>query len=202
LPAEEYNALPGTVTVREIRWLIAAKGARVTKIVLITTLTDPVKWPAAAVAALYLQRWEIELRFDDLKTTLGMDFLRGRSPAVAEREVAMHRIANNLIRLLLQRSAAAAGAGGPGVHRLSFKGTLDRLRQYGPPLLDTLCAAARRRMLRDLLEAIARDLVPVRPGRHAPRQRKRRPKPYPLLTCPRHAVILPEPRRRKHRKLS
>jgi hypothetical protein len=198
LPVEEYAALPGTVTVREIRWLVAgANGTRVQELILITTLTDALAWPAAAVAALYLRRWEIELRFDDVKTTLGMDMLRGRSPAIAEREVAMHRIAYNCIRLLMQRAAAGAGAGGPGVHRLSFKGTLDRLHQYGPRLLETASRAEHRRVLTALLEAIARDEVPKRPGRHEPRQRKRRPKAYPLLTCPRHAVPMPEPRRKK-----
>ena len=170
--------------------------------ILITTLTDEKAWPAAAIAALYLRRWEIEMRFDDLKTTLGMDLLRGRSPAIAEREVALHRIAYNLIRLLMQRAAGSAGAGGISVHRLSFKGTLERLRHSGQRLLETASAAAHRRVLSDLLASIARDPVPLRPGRHEPRQRKRRPKAYPLLTCSRHAVPLPEPRRRRTAKSS
>lgn len=198
LPAEESSALPATVRVREIRWRPpAGHGVRVREIILITTLTDAVVWPAEAIAALYLRRWEIEMRFDDLKTTLGMELLRGRTPAIAEREVALHRIGYNLIRLLMQRAAASAGAGGPSVHRLSLKGTLDRLRQYGPGLLERAGRAACRRVLGDLLDAIARDVVPARPGRQEPRQRKRRPKPYPLLTRPRHTVPLPEPRRRK-----
>jgi hypothetical protein len=40
----------------------------------------------------------------------------------------------------------------------------------------------------DRLEIIARDQVPERPGRRAPRAVKRRPKPYQLLNRPRHRM--------------
>jgi len=35
----------------------------------------------------------------------------------------------------------------------------------------------------ELLRGLADDPVPHRPGRREPRARKRRPNPYPLLTC-------------------
>jgi len=38
----------------------------------------------------------------------------------------------------------------------------------------------------DPYQALADDLLPQRPGRREPRALKRRPKPYPLLTCHRH----------------
>jgi hypothetical protein len=37
-----------------------------------------------------------------------------------------------------------------------------------------------------LLETMAKDLVPERPGRREPRAVKRRPKPFPKLNQPRH----------------
>jgi IS4 transposase len=46
----------------------------------VTTLLDPVKYPAEEVASLYHHRWEIEVRFRDIKTTLGMEMLRTKSP--------------------------------------------------------------------------------------------------------------------------
>ncbi|MGO9527019.1 MAG: hypothetical protein ACLP0A_05545, partial [Verrucomicrobiia bacterium] len=38
----------------------------------------------------------------------------------------------------------------------------------------------------DLLWNLARDLVPLRPGRREPRALKQRPKHFPSLTSPRH----------------
>ena len=44
----------------------------------------------------------------------------------------------------------------------------------------------RDQLWEDLLWNLARDLVPYRPNRYEPRVKKRRPKPFPLLTKPRH----------------
>ena len=41
----------------------------------------------------------------------------------------------------------------------------------------------RRQLYKQLLLHIARDALPDRPGRREPRALKRRPKPYPFLTC-------------------
>jgi hypothetical protein len=40
----------------------------------------------------------------------------------------------------------------------------------------------------ELLAIIASDQLPLRPDRNEPRARKRRPKPYQLLTKPRHKM--------------
>src|SRR5713226_2101496 len=42
---------------------------------LFTTLTDPVKCPAKELAALYGQRWKIELCFRYIKTQMDLGFL-------------------------------------------------------------------------------------------------------------------------------
>ncbi|EKX65046.1 IS4 family transposase [Streptomyces ipomoeae] len=56
---------------------------------LVTTLLDPKRYPAAELAALYHQRWEIETAFYGLKVTLrGADrVLRSRTPAGVEQEL-------------------------------------------------------------------------------------------------------------------
>jgi hypothetical protein len=56
---------------------------------LVTTLLDHQLAPAAQLAALYSQRWEIELAYGDLKTRLrGAGFiLRSRSPELVRQEV-------------------------------------------------------------------------------------------------------------------
>jgi hypothetical protein len=71
------------------------------------------------------------------------------------------------------------------LERVSFKGSVDALRQYSAAI-----ATARNRKMRaalwdDLLLNLARDLVPWRPNRSEPRALKRRPKNFGWLTRPR-----------------
>jgi hypothetical protein len=72
------------------------------------------------------------------------------------------------------------------IERLSFKGSVDTLRQW----TGTLNAAydqprQQARLFNQLLQILAEDTVPYRPDRTEPRVRKRRPKAYPLMTHPR-----------------
>ena len=76
-------------------------------------------FPAAALAALYRRRWQIERNFDDLKTSLAMNHLACQSTDMALRLVAMDQCAYNLIRALMQHPAGGrmsrgrpAGGGG------------------------------------------------------------------------------------------
>ncbi|MER8003420.1 transposase [Streptomyces sp. NPDC095613] len=54
-----------------------------------TTLCDPNAAPAAELAALYAQRWEIEITLEEIKTHQGGPhlLLRSRHPAGAEQEI-------------------------------------------------------------------------------------------------------------------
>ena len=55
-------------------------------------------YPAHELAALYARRWRrLELCLRDLKTTLGMDQLRCKSPDMAEKELLAYLVAHNLI---------------------------------------------------------------------------------------------------------
>ncbi|MCA9285770.1 MAG: hypothetical protein KDA22_11170 [Phycisphaerales bacterium] len=112
-----------------------------------------------------------------------MDVLRGRSVDVVRKELLVHATAYNLIRILMWEAARASGR---DVRRLSFAGTLDRLRRAGPLVL---AAGTPRRQVREalalVLACVSRDLVPARPERFEPRRVKRRPKGYSRLTKPR-----------------
>jgi hypothetical protein len=66
LDAEQFAALPGTLQVRQLRLQARLKGFRTRSLVLVTTLVDPLAYPAAALAELYLQRWGVELHFREL----------------------------------------------------------------------------------------------------------------------------------------
>ena len=195
---EEFAALPGTLLVRLIRLRVAAPGFRTRTVVLATTLLDAAAYPADALGALYGRRWEVEGHFFEIKETLALDVLRCKSPGMVEREVAVHRIAYNLVRALMQRAAHGHGVP-PG--RVSFKGSLDALRQWGAVIAAAGAGVKKQdALIAELLAAIARDPVPERPGRSEPRARKRRPKNYQLLTQSRRATGNPPRRNRPKRK--
>ncbi len=68
----------------------------------LTTLLDPDRYPADQIAALYAQRWQIELTYARLKTTLREPDtrLRGQTPELAYQELwALLTVYNALVRL-------------------------------------------------------------------------------------------------------
>lgn len=182
---EDFELLPEELPVRVIRANIAQHGFRSQSITLITTLTDPAI-TAQELLALYFRRWEIELHFREIKILLNMDVLRCKTPEMIERELLMHITAYNLIRSLMQTSAASYGA---DIGRLSFKGSLDAVRHFANA---AQAAGDKPRtvnaIIQEMLAAIAKDPNPHRPGRSEPRAIKRRPKNYHLLTKPRHRM--------------
>ena len=179
----EWAALPQEMTVRIVRSSFKAERTRTRSVVLVTTLLDPKKYSLSQLAALYFQRWRIELTFRDLKSMLRMNVLRCKSPEMVQKEILMHFTAYNLLRLLMQEAAAL---GSVSLERISFKGSLDTFRQYVTALGVRRSHTCIRAFSRRLLAAIAGGLVPFRPGRREPRAVKRRPKRHQWLTAPRH----------------
>jgi len=116
---------------------------------------------------------------------LGMDVLRGHSVDVVHKEIAMHVLAYNLIRLLMWHAARKHGV---ELHRLSFTGTLHRWRYVILLLMFQAKLPTQRQMnlLEQYLKWIAFDQLPYRPNRIEPRRRKRRSKEYSFLTKPRN----------------
>ena len=147
-----------------------------------TTLLDPLAYPATEVAAAYLRRWRIELCLDNLKTVLGLEALRCKSPEMIHRELLALLVAHNLVRAVM---AGAAREHAVALDRLSFTGSLNALLSFATASAQASTRAQRRRVWAGLLARLAADLVPLRPGRHEPRAVKRRPKSYPHLNRPR-----------------
>ena len=156
-------------------------GWRTRTLVLVTALLDPMAYPAAEVAAAYLRRWRIELCLDDLKTVLGLEALRCKSPAMIHRELLALLVAHNLVRAVM---AGAAREHAVALDRLSFTGSLDALLSFAAASAQATTRAQRGRVWAGLLARLAADLVPLRPGRHEPRAVKRRPKSYPHFNRP------------------
>ncbi|MGC1479974.1 MAG: IS4 family transposase [Chthoniobacterales bacterium] len=102
---EEFAALPATLSLRMIRLRVSNPGFRTRSVVLVTTLLDPELYPADDIRALYGERWNVELHFHQIKTLMALDVLRCRTPEMIEKELLVHLIAYNLVRVLMQRAA-------------------------------------------------------------------------------------------------
>jgi hypothetical protein len=70
MTAEAYAALPPTLIVRELRYRIRVPGCRTRQVTLVTTLLDPKRYPAAALARLYGLRCRTELDLCAIKSQL------------------------------------------------------------------------------------------------------------------------------------
>jgi hypothetical protein len=162
---ETYGALSEKLVLREIRYRTKLKGGRTREITLVTTLLDPVQYPAEELAALYGRRWEIETNLGHLKTTMGMDVLRCQTVAGVQKELAIYALAYNLVRLVMVKAAENQHT---PVSSISF---VDALRWF-------LQACQRLLPLR-----LATN--PRRPHRYEPRVRKRRPKQFRVMRKPR-----------------
>jgi hypothetical protein len=176
---EQYQTLPDSLTLREVRVIVEQKGFRTREVIVVTTLLDPEKYSAAEIAKLYRRRWQAELNLRSLKIVMQMDHLRCKTPHRVRNELYMHLLAYNLIRKVMAMAASRAGV---EPWTVSFKGALQTLGRMLPLLetkasIDDWCAA--------LLHAIASHVVGDRPDRFEPRLKKRRPKQYKHLREPR-----------------
>jgi len=176
-----FRRLPETLPVREIRFRVETKGFRPQAITLATTLLDARAYPVEDLADLYARRWQVELNFRDLKTTLQMEVLRGKSPDIVRKEIHVHLLAYNLVRAMMCEAAIHSGL---RPRRISFKGTLQHVAAHAD-LFTHYRAHAERPAFTALLDLVAQQIIPHRPSRVEPRVRKRRPKSYPLMTRPR-----------------
>lgn len=181
LDRAEYDALPHQLRLREVRVTVRVPGFRVWSLVVVTTLLDPVEFPAEELALLYRQRWQAELDLRSIKAVMQMDVLRCESPEMIRKELWVHLLAYNLIRSVMSATALEHDL---KVREISFKGTLQLLNALTHALLhtpaeklDALCTA--------LFAAVRQHPVGNRPHRYEPRKRKRAPKPYPKMKLPR-----------------
>ncbi len=175
--------MPTPLTLRAVKGSLYQKGYRVRQVTVVTTLLDPQLYPAQEILQAYRRRWRLEMGLDDLKTTLGLESLRNRSPEMAQQELHIRLIAHNLVRGLMAQAATEHAV---ALDRVSFKGTLDALRQFSSAMAQARSKGKRRELWTELLRTLASDLVPERPGRREPRAVKRKKNRYPRLRGPRH----------------
>lgn len=165
MDATVFASLPETLPVRELRYLTPQRGFRTRVVTLVTTLLDPEAYPAAELSKLYLDRWQIELNFRHLKTTMGMEVLHSQTVDGVLKELYMFAVAYNLVRLVMLEAARRQKV---PLDRISFIDALRWLRDANPdtPLTPLV-------------------VNPARPNRLEPRVLKRRMKKFTLMKKPR-----------------
>ncbi len=181
LSKEEYDSLPKTLTVREIHYFIRIPGRRTQEVTLITTLLDEEAYPTREFLKLYEMRWEAELNLRHLKTSLGMDILRGKTPAMVRQEIYVHLLAYNLLRTVMW---SAGNQMEVNPLRLSLQEARHHLNHFVGELKNS-GVRNRKKLDQTMLEVIAHKPIKKRPLRFEPRGKKRRHKSYPLMTQPR-----------------
>ena len=165
---EQYDALPSSLIVRELRYALPARGQRTRVVTLVTTLLDPALYPAGKIAELYGLRWRIETHFVQLKTSMKMSQLKCKTAQGVRKELLIYFITYNLIRRVI---ADAAERQHVPLRRISFVDALRWLANAG-----------------DAEQLMMLAVIPLRPDRHEPRVKKYLKYRYRLMCGPRHIL--------------
>lgn len=175
-----YETMPETLTLRELGFAVAQPGYRSRYVVIATSLVDGEAYAREEVADLYHRRWHVELDIRCIKTTLRLDHIACKRPAMVRRALWVALLGYNLVRRVMKEAALARGW---HPRQLSFAGAVQTLEAFRFLLLS--CPEERKgELLFQVLEAVATHKVGDRPGRCEPRRVKRRRK-YSLLNKPR-----------------
>lgn len=177
---ETYARMPVSLRVREVQVQVTERGFRTQQFVVVTTLLDATCCPSEELAKLYRQRWLVELDIRTIKSTLKLDVLRCKTPAMAHKELRAGLLAYNLIRQSMLQAALAANR---SPRELSFTAALQMI---AAAWMVAVIAREHCALLVELrLDHLASHRIGHRPNRLEPRAIKRRPKSQTLLTLPR-----------------
>jgi hypothetical protein len=179
MTAAEYRSLPQEIRVRLVHVSCDVPGQRTRQLTIATTRLNHKVYSGEWIAGLYRGRWTVELDIRAIKSTLGLDILRAKSPEMVRTELWSCLLVYNLIRHSMLQTACQ---GGTRCRQMSFTATLQ--------LLGNLWLANAVVELTTELQALRqRQQIAIeignRPDRYEPRANKRRPKILALLTKPR-----------------
>lgn len=195
LNQEEWEHLPDYLLIREIKFSVSPKGFRTNTITITTTVLDETI-SAQEWAELYFHRWKVELFLRDIKITMKMDLLKGKTPEIVDKEVFLYFIAYNLARLIMKEAAEKNNA---DLTKMSFTATITGIQSWALMLARAENEERYERYFDEFLKMIAYPRCRNRKNRTEPRAKKRRPKNFQLLTGDR-LEFKPIPHRSKYKK--
>lgn len=181
---QQFAQLPEMLWVRQLSYQISPPGFRTKTVTLVTTLLDAQTYSKASLAQLYRLRWQAEVNLKHLKTTLKMEFIRCKSPAMVRKDILIHCLSYNLLRTFMLDSVAETTI--PTL-QFSMQSARQLLLTFMPQLMNA--EETQRYEYYGLMTALLwEQRLPQRSNRVEPRVVKRRPKSYPRLTRPRSPI--------------
>lgn len=179
---EEWDLLPEEVELRCVRVEAPDRHGKMRTLYIVTTLLDDEKYPGDEISWLYQKRWDIEVKFRDIKTTLGYEMCRVNSPEMAEKTMKMVMLGYNLIKAIQAKSIYYGEA---LLDRISFKQTVDLVMSFRSLFLGHQQHPSKKNELRnEVYDLVEKSLLPDRSRPTEPRVVKTRLK-YDLMTISR-----------------
>lgn len=169
---ESYSMYPDKMRVREFK--VDGK-------IYVTTLLDDKKYHKKELAKIYELRWHLEINLKSIKETMNMNMLSCKTPEMVRKEIGIHFLAYNFIRIIMAESCIQYNL---IPNQVSFKGTVQLLNKLMPHFINS-SSKQNKMMYAQLLKNITKNKIGNRPGRIEPRRVKRRPKPFDTLNRPR-----------------
>ena len=169
---EKYDSYPAEMQVREFK---------VNGNVYVTTFLHARKYHKQELAKIYERRWDVEINLKSIKEIMNMDFLSCKTPEMVRKEIGIHFLAYNFIRIIMAEACEKHNA---IPSKISFKGSVQQINSFAPYFLNS--SEAKNKMLyAEMIQLIVQNKIGNRPGRVEPRAVKRRPKAFPSLSRPR-----------------
>ena len=162
------------------------RGAELHRYWLVTTLVHHRQYPRREIVELYHNRWEVETRLGEIKTTLQANVLRSKTPDAVRRELAAILLGHNLVWWLIQLAAEQTDT--PS-EKISFAAAAKTVLAFSHELARTH-GRRRRDMFDAMLRHIARQTNHNPFGRAEPRLVKRDPVRYGFLRIQRQEARL------------
>ncbi|REL35194.1 IS4 family transposase [Thalassotalea euphylliae] len=171
---KKFRGLPAHLTARLTSYQVNGKSYRV-----LSSLTDPLRFPYDELTEVYTQRWEIELGFREMKQGLhqAKHVLRSKKPDMVRQELWGLLLAYNLIRIAMLDAANADEMISPT--RLSFSLCMRHVIAF---LMLTPIRSASKLPIHyeELLTTLRMFTLPDKlPDRHYPRVVRKKPTKYP-----------------------
>ena len=171
---KKFDGLPETIEARLTRYKVDGKSYRV-----LSSMVDAMQFPYEEVVNVYVQRWEIELGFREMKQTLHQAklTLRSKKPEMVRQELWGLLVAYNLIRMMMLDAVKDMPELSPS--RLSFGLCMRHIIVF---FLTTLPETVTKlpAHYEYLMESLRMMRLPdKRPDRYYPRVVRKRPTKYP-----------------------
>lgn len=174
----KWPNLPATLEARLMTRKVKGK-----KVQVLTSMTDPMRFPAADIVDLYSYRWEIELGYREMKQSLlgNRLTLRSRTPDMVRQELWGTLLAYNLIRFQMARMAYSLDSIHP--NQLSFHQAAHWIIKE-LSMLPAVSPGRVPEVIKSMLEMAPSFVLPDRRERSYPRAVRAQPQKYSIRKKP------------------